>query len=63
MKLWMASNYTDGAWYDVNAINPMEHGRAENGELLEYYTDDKKTLLAAYGWDSQYRKYRKQAAK
>lgn len=61
MKLWIASNCTDGTWYDVNKINPMAHGRAESGELLEYYTDDKKNLLAAYGWNSQYNKYRKHA--
>lgn len=59
MKLWMASNNSIGAWYDVDRIDPIEHGRAENGELLEYYTDDKKTLMTAYGWDNQYRKYRK----
>lgn len=59
MKLWMASNNSIGTWYDVDEINPMAHGRAENGELLEYYTDDKKTLITAYGWDNQYSKYRK----
>lgn len=59
MKLWMASNNSIGTWYDIDEINPMAHGRAENGELIEYYTDDKKTLIAAYGWDNQYSKYRK----
>lgn len=61
MKLWMASNNSIGSWYDVDEINPMAHGRAENGELLEYYTDDKKTLIAAYGWD--YSKYKKRQTK
>lgn len=61
MKLWMASNNSIGAWYDVDKINPMAHGRAENGELLEYYTDDKKTLIAAYGWG--YGKYKKRQTK
>ena len=60
MKLWMASNITNGAWYDVNEINPMTHGRAESGEILRYYDNDKKTLIASYAWDDQYSEYKKQ---
>lgn len=59
MKLWIASNYSTGAWYNVDQIAPMQHGRAEAGEILHYYADDKTTIIAAYFWDSQYSKYRK----
>ena len=59
MKLWISSNYTNGAWYNVDKIAPMQHGRAEQGEILHYYTDDKNTIIAAYYWDAQYSKYRK----
>lgn len=58
MKLWMASDYTHGAWYNVEEVKPMAHGRAEAGEILQYYQDDKSTLIAAYYWDNQYCKYR-----
>lgn len=43
MKLWMASDNTRGAWYNVDKVDPMSHGRAERGELLNYYEDDKTT--------------------
>lgn len=59
MKLWMASDNSLGAWYDVDKVDPMHHGRAEHGEILNYYEDDKKTPVASYYWDSQYSKYRK----
>lgn len=36
MKLWIASDYTHGAWYDVDEVKPMAHGRAEAGEILNY---------------------------
>lgn len=41
MKLWIASDYTHGAWYDMGEVNLMAHGRAEAGETLNYYQDNK----------------------
>lgn len=59
MKLWIASDYTYGGWYDVDEIKPMAHGRAEAGEILNYYEDDKTTPVASYYWDAQHSEYRK----
>lgn len=59
MKLWMASDNTCGAWYNVDKVDPMSHGRAEHGEILNYYKDDKTTLVVSYYWDWQYSEYRK----
>lgn len=59
MKLWMASDNTHGGWYNVDNVSPMSHGRAEAGEILNYYEDDKTTPVASYYWDDQRREYRK----
>lgn len=59
MKLWMASDNTRGAWHNVDKVDPMSHGRAERGEILNYYEDDKTTPVASYYWDWQYSEYRK----
>lgn len=59
MKLWKASDYTVGAWYNVDKIAPMEHGRAETGEILRYYQDNKTDLITAYYWDDRRTEYRK----
>lgn len=60
MKLWISSDSTLGAWYDVSAIDPDHHGRGESGEILRYYADNKTDLIAAYYWDQAKSKYRKQ---
>lgn len=59
MKLWIASDYSYGAWHDVDEVKPMAHGRAEAGEILDYYEDDKTTQIATYYWDDLRRKYHK----
>lgn len=59
MKLYMASNDSIGAWYNVDSINPMIHGKAESGEILHYYDDGKQDIIVAYYWDSRYSLYRK----
>ena len=59
MKLWMASDSSVGAWYNVDSIDPAKHGRAESGEILHYYDDSKEHIIAAYYWDSIYVVYRK----
>ena len=59
MKLWMASDSSVGAWYDVSTIDPDHHGRGESGEILRYYANNKTDLIDAYYWDQIKSKYRK----
>lgn len=71
MRLWIASDYTCGAYYTIpetpDQLDPIavayKYGRAESGEIVRIWYDNNpapyRDADAKVYWDSIVRKYRR----